>query len=132
MSIDFNDPTTWDQDLAPGDALSMGIWALNTLAHPDASTDTQFAAADFFTEGSTALMAQMRDEPQWVVEIVYNTDPQGKRVAEDDDSNRTLHGPFPSAEAAQKWMDEDYPDGDMDVRDMIASPLNVPSAITSD
>lgn len=60
----------------------------------------------------------------YVVETIYNTDPEGGPVAEDDYSNRTLHGPFTSGDAAQRWMD-DQPD-DMDVREMYAFDLNPP------
>ena len=65
----------------------------------------------------------------WVVETTFNTDPEGKPAEEWDDSNRTLHGPFPSEEAAQHFMDEVWPDGDTDVREQVAFPLNSPSSL---
>lgn len=62
MAIDFNDPTTWDQEMSREDAINIAIFALNTLAHPEGSTDDQFAALDFFTDGSIEVLAQMRDD----------------------------------------------------------------------
>jgi hypothetical protein len=52
----------------------------------------------------------------WAVEIIYNTDPEGNWVDDDDYSNRTLHGPLTRAEA-EEWMDA-YPDEDRDLKDM--------------
>lgn len=59
MAVDFNDPTTWDEDLSEADALNLGIFALNTLAYPDASSAEQLDALDFFTEGAIAKLAEM-------------------------------------------------------------------------
>lgn len=61
MALDFDDPTTWDKDLTDEDALSLGIWAINTLLHPDASTDAQFGALDFFGEGAVKVLVELRD-----------------------------------------------------------------------
>ena len=67
----------------------------------------------------------------WMVEITYNTDPDGKWVDEDDFSNKTFHGPFDSEDEAVAWM-EAYPDGDTDVRDMNTAVLNrVRPAVTA-
>jgi hypothetical protein len=62
--IDFQDPTTWDAPMTDADALSMAIFALNTLAEPSASSDEQMAALDFFTEGALDRLVQMRDKSQ--------------------------------------------------------------------
>ena len=61
MSIDFNDPITWDQPITDGAAISLGIWAINTLKYPDASDDSQFSALDFFADGATEALAQLRE-----------------------------------------------------------------------
>ena len=54
----------------------------------------------------------------WLVQIVYNTDPEGNWVdGYIDPSNCTLHGPFDTEDEAVEWM-EAYPDGDTDVYDM--------------
>lgn len=58
----------------------------------------------------------------WIVEVIYNTDPEGKWVDEDDFENRTLHGPFKDEAEAQAWM-EAYPD-DTDVKEMESMVLN--------
>lgn len=59
--IDFDDPTTWDQPIDNEAAISLGIWAINTLKYPDASSDSQFAALDFFGEGATETLAALRE-----------------------------------------------------------------------
>jgi hypothetical protein len=53
----------------------------------------------------------------WAVRITYNTDPEGKWVEFEDNSNVTLHGEFDSQDLAMQWM-IGYPDGDTDVKDM--------------
>lgn len=60
--IDFTDPTTWDRPLTDEDALSLAIFALNTLAEPEASTEAQIAALDFFTEGALEHLVELRDK----------------------------------------------------------------------
>ena len=125
MSIDFDDPTTWDQPMTQADAISIGIFALNTLAHPEGSNDAQFAALDFFTEGAIEILAKVRDEETWVVETIYNTDPDGRPTTSDDWSNRTLHGPFAGQKAADEFL-ENFLADDTDVRDMGALLLNKP------
>lgn len=50
-----------------------------------------------------------------LVEITWNTDPAG--LWADNDTNRTLHGPFVSLDEATTWMNA-YPD-DTDIREMI-------------
>lgn len=62
-----------------------------------------------------------------LVEIIYNTGPDGAWVDEDDYSNRTLHGPFVSIEEAQSWM-EAYPDGDTEIKDMETTKIRVAHA----
>src|SRR3954468_14595853 len=59
----------------------------------------------------------------WLVEVTYNTDPEGKWVEDDDYENRTLHGPFYSTEEAEAWVDA-YPDGDRDLKDMRVLNMN--------
>lgn len=41
--------------------LSLGIFALNTMKYPDASTQAQMEALDFFTEGATERLVALRD-----------------------------------------------------------------------
>jgi hypothetical protein len=142
MSVDFGDPTTWDQPLSEPDALNMAIFALNTLQHPDASTDAQFDALDIFSAGTIEILSRLRErleaeefganvgvgEPPgeaWVVEFVYNTDPEGAPVDEDDWSNRTLHGPFETEEDAHAWAGE-QPE-DEDVKEELVYKLNDPA-----
>jgi hypothetical protein len=60
MAIDFNDPTTWHEPLSEADAVSLGIFALNTLAHPDGSSAEQLDALDFFTDGAIERLAELR------------------------------------------------------------------------
>ena len=62
MAVDFGDPTTWDEPLSEADALNLGIWALNTLQHPDASTDEQFVVADHFSERAVEILDRLRDQ----------------------------------------------------------------------
>lgn len=61
MAIDFNDPTTWDEPLSDADAINLGVFALNTLAHPEGSTDEQMDALDFFTDGATERLTKLRE-----------------------------------------------------------------------
>jgi hypothetical protein len=60
MAIDFEDPTTWDQPLTEADAISLGIWAINTLMNPDGSTDAQFSVLDFMGDGAVEKLADLR------------------------------------------------------------------------
>jgi len=62
VTIDFQDPTTWDEDLSDEDALSVGIFALNTILHPDGSSDADVAALDFFGEGAIEKLVARRDK----------------------------------------------------------------------
>jgi hypothetical protein len=59
----------------------------------------------------------------WIVEVTYNTDPDGNWVEDDDYSNRTLHGPLFSEAEAQEWIDG-YPDGDRDLKDIRVLNMN--------
>jgi hypothetical protein len=61
MGIDFQDPTTWDEDITEEDALSVAIFGLNTLLHPDGSSDADVAALDFFGEGAIDKLVARRD-----------------------------------------------------------------------
>lgn len=58
----------------------------------------------------------------WVVEIIYNTDPDGAWVDDDNFENRTLHGPFKDEAEANSWI-EAYPE-DTDVKEMDAVVMN--------
>jgi len=61
---------------------------------------------------------------EWViVRVTYNTDPDGKPVAEDDWTNQTLHGPFRDQEEAVAWMDDYCPD-DTDIKEIETVVLN--------
>lgn len=62
----------------------------------------------------------------WVVETFYNTDPTGARVDDNDWTNRTLHGPFDTEEAAAAFMEDFLPD-DTDVKDMQVRPHTDPT-----
>jgi hypothetical protein len=62
--IDFDDPTTWDSPLLDADALSLAIFALNTLKYPDGSSDEQMDAVEFFTDGALERLVALRDEAQ--------------------------------------------------------------------
>lgn len=68
--IDFNDPTTWDSPMTDGDAISLGIFAINTLAEPQGSTDEQMDALDFFTEGALERLVEIRDQPAWISQVL--------------------------------------------------------------
>lgn len=61
MAIDFQDPTSWDEGLTEEDALSVAIFGLNTLLHPDGSSDADVAALDFFAEGAIDKLVTRRD-----------------------------------------------------------------------
>lgn len=61
-AIDFNDPTTWDGELSDADALSLAMWAINTLKEPQGSTPDQYDVMDFFTDGALARLDAMREE----------------------------------------------------------------------
>lgn len=58
----------------------------------------------------------------WLVEVTYNTDTEGRWVADDNYENRTLHGPFYTEVEANEWL-QDYPD-DTDVKEMRVVVLN--------
>jgi hypothetical protein len=61
---------------------------------------------------------------QWViVEVTYNTDPEGTWVDDDDYSNKTLHGPFVDEAEAQAWIEDHAPD-DTDIKDVDTLLLN--------
>ena len=72
MSIDFEDPTTWGEPLTDADALSMGIFAMNTMKEPQGSTDSQMDALDFFTEGSIERLVALRDRIGGVAKALRN------------------------------------------------------------
>lgn len=53
-------------DITPKLALSYGIFALNTLAHPDASSDADVADLDAHTEQAITMLANLRMLLDWV------------------------------------------------------------------
>jgi hypothetical protein len=82
--IDFQDPTTWDAPMTDADALSMAIFALNTLAEPSASSDEQMAALDFFTEGALERLVEIRDRAANVSDAAPDVEVIVTRSAGDD------------------------------------------------
>lgn len=60
----------------------------------------------------------------YYVMIEFNTDADGKWVEVDDlpyeDVPRCIFGPFATARDADRWMEDGYPQDDMDVYDMYA------------
>ena len=52
-----------------------------------------------------------------LVEIIYNTDPDGEWVPFEDHTNRTYHGPFTDLAEAVAWMENHRPD-DTDIKEM--------------
>jgi hypothetical protein len=52
-----------------------------------------------------------------LVEIIYNTDPDGEWVPFEDHTNRTYHGPFTDLAEAMAWMENHRPD-DTDIKEM--------------
>lgn len=64
-----------------------------------------------------------------LVKAYWNTEADGTPVAEDvdlEDGPISYFGPFDTLEAATSWMNDDYPDGDTDVHDMIADEFDLP------
>ena len=76
MAVDFGDPETWDRPLSTVDALNLGIWALNTLQHPDASTDDQFVVADHFSERAVEILDRLRErlEDDVLISLRFTSD----------------------------------------------------------
>lgn len=77
------------------------------------------------------------------VKIYWNTDADGEPVPNDidlEDGPISYYGPFEDITRAVSWMENDYPDGDMDVYDMVAdefdlpegTPVNEPNSIFGD
>lgn len=66
------------------------------------------------------------------VKIYWNTHSDGPEVNLEAvdwntiDSPVSLYGPFESITQAISWMENDYPDGDTDVHDMVADDFDVP------
>lgn len=129
------------------EALGLGIFAINTLLHPDASSDADVALLDLRGPEAVEILDRVRDQAakaaranlptdadgwintdagfgeDWYVQIDYNTDFDGRWIdPEVEDYPQTFHGPFTSLDEAAAWM-EDYPE-DTDVNDMRATVLN--------
>lgn len=63
-----------------------------------------------------------------LVKIYWNTEANGEPVPDDvglDDMPLSLYGPFDTIDEAIDWMNNDYPDDDTDVHDMVADDYNV-------
>lgn len=66
------------------------------------------------------------------VKVMYNTEPDGSEVDvlntdwDDIKAPQSIYGPFDSIEDAVIWMNELYPDSDMDVYDMEAGEYDIP------
>lgn len=63
------------------------------------------------------------------VKIYFNTDENNFWVDENtklENWPMCVYGPFDDIQAAIDWMENDYPDGDTDVHDMIADDFDIP------
>lgn len=63
-----------------------------------------------------------------LVKIYWNTEADGSPVPEDidiEDGPLSYYGPFSSVTEAEYWMEDEYPDGDTDVRDMVAGDFHL-------
>jgi hypothetical protein len=68
---------------------------------------------------------RMRDEQAmrssaWFTVAEFNSEADGSPVAEDAMGPTCTYGPFPSEAAAVAWLEDGYPDGDKDLRDLWA------------
>jgi hypothetical protein len=61
MAIDFSNPLTWHEEMTEVDALNLAIFAMNTLAHPDASDNHSVAVLDHFSEDAIFRLADLRE-----------------------------------------------------------------------
>lgn len=65
-----------------------------------------------------------------LVKAYFNTDEHGAYVFDGVDDIEDLpicyYGPFDSISRAISWMENDYPDGDEDLHDMIADDFSFP------
>lgn len=61
-AVDFSDPTTWDGELSDADALSLAMWAINTMKEPQGSSGDQYDVFDFFAEGALERLDALREE----------------------------------------------------------------------
>lgn len=70
------------------------------------------------------------------VKIYFNTDAENKWVYTEDTEIEDLpicfFGPFESLDRAISWMENDYPDGDTDVYDMVADEFDIPKEWLND
>jgi hypothetical protein len=119
----------------PNEALRLVRESVGELVHADDDNTLPgsqvgqvvdaFTALDEWLQKGGFLPSEWRPVTgdTYFVEIVYNTDPEGAPVDESDNSNRTLHGPFPAEHIALEWMDQ-RTDGDTDVRDVTVGILN--------
>lgn len=63
------------------------------------------------------------------VKIYWNTDVDGRPVPEDtplEDGPISYYGPFDSMTDAISWMENDYPEDDEDVMEMVADDFYLP------
>lgn len=65
-----------------------------------------------------------------IVKAFFNTDTEGRRVDTEslalDDLPQCWYGPFDDISEAVSFMENDYPDGDTDLYEMIANDFEVP------
>lgn len=67
-----------------------------------------------------------------LVKIYWNTHPDGSHVNYEEVDWDSVHapvsfyGPFDSITDAVSWMENDYPEGDTDVHDMVADDFDLP------
>lgn len=64
-----------------------------------------------------------------LVKIYWNTDADGEPVPDGtplEDGPLSYFGPFDTIVQAISWMENDYPDGDTDVHDMVADDFDIP------
>lgn len=63
-----------------------------------------------------------------LVKIYWNTDEHGEEVDHSvplEDMPMSYYGPFDDISQAISWMENDYPDGDTDVHDMVADDFKI-------
>lgn len=66
------------------------------------------------------------------VKIYWNTDSRGEFITETvelGDMPCSYYGPFDSIVDAISWMENDYPDGDTEVHDMVADDFDLPESV---
>jgi hypothetical protein len=72
------------------------------------------------TDGHINTSAEFGED--YMVRIVWSTDPEGNPVDEDDNSNETFHGTFASQQEAADWVNA-YPEFE-EIRDIYVWNIN--------